>query len=121
MGLSRTSQTPAGPSSIRPLVSPRRPIGPFAKKTTLFTLPNFLNHTSVEEVGAVLQQWAWLTRAGCHHSVEWFLCLLLGTSVPLACRPPPHLPCRSFCHVLQDSCWASLGKRAAAGGVSPPA
>lgn len=77
------------------------------KKPTLFTLPNLLNHTSVEEVGAVLQQWAWLTRAGCHHSVEWFLCLLLAPRCP-APSVPQHLPCRSFCHVLQDSCWASL-------------
>nr|XP_054603583.1 uncharacterized protein LOC129165166 [Nothobranchius furzeri] len=72
-----------------------------------FSLPNFFNHTSVEEVGAVLQEWAWLVRAGCHHSTEWFLCLLL---VP-RCAPPAapfDLPCRSFCSVLQDSCWASL-------------
>lgn len=77
------------------------------KRPKFFTLPNFFNHTSVEEVGAVLQEWAWLTRAGCHHSAEWFLCLLLAPrcSSPAA---PAHLPCRSFCLVLQDSCWASL-------------
>ncbi|KAK5891510.1 hypothetical protein CgunFtcFv8_018755 [Champsocephalus gunnari] len=76
------------------------------KRPESFTLPNFFNHTSVEEVGAVLQEWAWLTKLGCHHGAEWFLCLLLAPP----CTPPPHphLPCRSFCQVLQDSCWASL-------------
>lgn len=77
------------------------------KRSPFFTLPNFFNHTSVEEVGAVLQEWAWLTRKGCHHSAEWFLCLLLAPRCP-APAAPPRLPCRSFCHVLQDSCWASL-------------
>lgn len=77
------------------------------KQSKFFTLPNFFNHTSVEEVAAVLQEWAWLTRAGCHHGVEWFLCLLLAPSCPTPAAPV-HLPCRSFCHVLQDSCWASL-------------
>ncbi|KAI9526142.1 hypothetical protein NQZ68_002690 [Dissostichus eleginoides] len=76
------------------------------KRPESFTLPNFFNHTSVEEVGAVLQEWAWLTKLGCHHGAEWFLCLLLA---PHCTAPPhPHLPCRSFCQVLQDSCWASL-------------
>lgn len=75
------------------------------KKPKFFTLPNFFNHTSVEEVGAVLQEWAWLTKTGCHHSAEWFLCLLLAPRCPSPATP---LPCRSFCQVLQDSCWASL-------------
>lgn len=74
-----------------------------------FMLPNFFNHTSVEEVGAVLQEWAWLAREGCHQSAEWFLCLLLAPRCPAPAAPLPQpLPCRSFCHVLQDSCWASL-------------
>lgn len=77
------------------------------KRPTFFTLPNFFNHTSVEEVGAVLQEWAWLTRKGCHPSAEWFLCLLLAPRCPSPAAPL-HLPCRSFCQVLQDSCWASL-------------
>uniref|UniRef100_A0A3B4UH65 FZ domain-containing protein n=1 Tax=Seriola dumerili TaxID=41447 RepID=A0A3B4UH65_SERDU len=77
------------------------------KQPKFLTLPNFFNHTSVEEVGAFLKEWAWLTRVGCHHGTEWFLCLLLapGCPSPLA---PLRLPCRSFCHVLRDSCWASL-------------
>lgn len=77
------------------------------KRTKFFMLPNFFNHTSVEQVAAVLQEWAWLTRAGCHHAVERFLCLLLAPSCPSPAKPW-HLPCRSFCHVLRDSCWASL-------------
>lgn len=77
------------------------------KRSKFFTLPNYFNHTSVEEVGVVLQEWAWLKRAGCHHSAEWFLCLLLAPRCPSP-PTPLHLPCRSFCHVLQDSCWASL-------------
>ncbi|KAK2917405.1 hypothetical protein Q8A73_004151 [Channa argus] len=78
-----------------------------SKQSKVFSLPNFFNHTSVEEVGVVLQEWAWLTRAGCHNGVEWFLCLLLVPGCPSAALPL-HLPCRSFCHMLQDSCWASL-------------
>lgn len=77
------------------------------KQAKFFSLPNFFNHTSVEEVGAVIQEWAWLTKVGCHHAAEWFLCLLLTPSCPSP-PAPLHLPCRSFCHVLQDSCWASL-------------
>ncbi len=77
------------------------------KQPKSFALPNFFNHTSVEEVGAVLQEWAWLTKEGCHHGAEWFLCLLLAPRCPLPAAPL-HLPCRSFCQVLQDSCWASL-------------
>lgn len=78
-----------------------------SKKQKFFTLPNFFNHTSVEEVGSVLQEWAWLKGAGCHHSAEWFLCLLLAPRCPSP-TAPVHPPCRSFCQVLQDSCWASL-------------
>lgn len=78
------------------------------KQSKSFTLPNFFNHTSVEEVGAVLQEWAWLARAGCHHSAEWFLCLLLTPRCPSHSGQPLLLPCRSFCQVLQDSCWAAL-------------
>lgn len=80
---------------------------PICKRPKFFTLPNSFNHTSVEEVGVVLQEWAWLARAGCHHSAEWFLCLLLAPGCPSPAAPP-NLPCRGFCHVLQDSCWASL-------------
>lgn len=68
------------------------------------TLPNVLNHTSVDEVGAVLKEWAWLARKGCHPGAEWFLCLLLAPR----CSAQAPLPCRSFCQTLRDSCWASL-------------
>lgn len=91
-------------------VSPCLPVPsdwPICKQLSFFTLPNIFNHTSVEEVGTALKEWAWLVRAGCHHSTEWFLCLLLA---PRCTSPsaPIHFPCRSFCFVLQDSCWASL-------------
>lgn len=72
-----------------------------------FTVPNFLNQSSVEEVQALLNQWVWLLKSNCHHSLEWFFCLLL---VP-KCGPPgslPVLPCQSFCEVLRDSCWTLL-------------
>lgn len=75
-----------------------------AKRPRSLTLPNAFNHTSVDEVGAVLKEWAWLARKGCHPSAEWFLCLLLAPR----CSAPPPLPCRSFCQTLLDSCWASL-------------
>ncbi|XP_072542152.1 secreted frizzled-related protein 5-like [Salminus brasiliensis] len=73
-----------------------------------FAVPNFLNQSSVEEVEALLREWAWLLRSGCHHGTEWFFCLLV---VP-RCGPPglpPQLPCRSFCELLIDSCWMLLG------------
>ncbi|KAG9349448.1 hypothetical protein JZ751_027891 [Albula glossodonta] len=72
-----------------------------------FAVPNFLNQSSVEEVLVVLREWAWLLNSRCHHSLEWFFCLLL---VP-RCGPPglaPAMPCRSFCEVLRDSCWTLL-------------
>lgn len=91
-----------------PSTSPCFPVPadwPICKQPKFFTLPNFFNHTSVEEVEAVLNKWVWLKRASCHHSTELFLCLLLA---PRCSLPASHLPCRSFCHVLQDSCWGSL-------------
>ncbi|XP_077371398.1 uncharacterized protein LOC144014972 [Festucalex cinctus] len=78
------------------------------KRPQFFALPNFFNHTSVEQVEAALQEWARLTRAGCHQHQEWFLCLLLVPRCPSNTSAPLRLPCRSFCHQVQDSCWASL-------------
>lgn len=74
-----------------------------------FVVPNYLNQTTVEEVQVLLNDWAWLLKSHCHHSLEWFFCLLLvpkcGSMVQL-----PVLPCRSFCEVLRDSCWTLLDK-----------
>ncbi|KAM7380836.1 hypothetical protein PAMP_004108 [Pampus punctatissimus] len=71
-----------------------------------FAVPNYLNQSSVEEVQVLFNEWAWLLRSHCHHSLEWFFCLLL---VPKCGSPvPPLLPCRSFCEVLRDSCWTLL-------------
>lgn len=78
---------------------------PICKQPNVFSLPNFFNHTSMEEVDAVLREWVWLVRAGCHRDTERFLCLLLA---PRCLIPAAPLPCRGFCHVMQDSCWASL-------------
>lgn len=75
-----------------------------AKHPQSLTLPNVFNHTSVDQVGAVLTEWAWLARKGCHPSAEWFLCLLLAPG----CSAQAPLPCRSFCQTLRDSCWAFL-------------
>lgn len=77
-----------------------------AERSGSLTLPNLLNHTSVDEVGAVLAEWVWLAEKGCHPSAERFLCLLLVPGCPGQAPPP----CRSFCQTLQDSCWASLEK-----------
>uniref|UniRef100_A0A3Q0QVJ8 Collagen alpha-1(XVIII) chain n=1 Tax=Amphilophus citrinellus TaxID=61819 RepID=A0A3Q0QVJ8_AMPCI len=72
-----------------------------------FVVPNYFNQSSVEEVQALLNEWAWLLSSQCHHSLEWFFCLLLvpkcGSLAPL-----PVLPCQSFCEVLRDSCWMLL-------------
>lgn len=71
-----------------------------------FAVPNYLNQSSVEEVQVLLNEWAWLLRSHCHHSLEWFFCLLL---VPKCVSlVTPLLPCRSFCEVLRDSCWPLL-------------
>lgn len=88
------------------------PVGPdlpFCTRTRVdsFMVPNFLNQSSVEEVQVVLTQWAWLLRSNCHHSLEWFFCLLLTPRCGPPGLPPP-LPCRSFCEVLRDSCWTLL-------------
>lgn len=69
-----------------------------------FVVPNYLNQSTAEEVHALLNDWAWLLSSQCHHSLEWFFCLLL---VP-KCGPVVLLPCRSFCEVLKDSCWTLL-------------
>lgn len=82
---------------------------PFCTRMGLesFTVPNFLNQSSVEEVQVVLTEWAWLLRSNCHHSLEWFFCLLLTPRCGPPGQPAP-LPCRSFCEVLRDSCWTLL-------------
>lgn len=69
-----------------------------------FAVPNFLNQSSVEEVRVLLHNWAWLLNSKCHHSLEWFLCLLLLPK----CGTAVQMPCRSFCEVLKDSCWTLL-------------
>lgn len=69
-----------------------------------FAVPNYLNQSSVEEVRALLHDWAWLLNTKCHRSLEWFFCLL---SLP-KCGAAVRMPCRSFCEVLKDSCWALL-------------
>ncbi|KAJ8003888.1 hypothetical protein DPEC_G00153070 [Dallia pectoralis] len=82
-----------------------------SSRSGYFWLPNFLNHTTVEEVGAVLREWAWLPREGCFYGAEWFLCLLLVPTCPSPGQMPapvPLLPSCSFCHVLRDSCWMAL-------------
>lgn len=72
-----------------------------------FAVPNYFNHSSLEEVQALLKEWAWLLESRCHHSLEWFFCLLLVPKCDPA-TPMLTLPCRSFCEVLLDSCWALL-------------
>lgn len=69
-----------------------------------FAVPNYLNQSSVEEVRALLHDWAWLLNTKCHRSLEWFFCLL---SLP-KCGAAVRMPCRSFCEVLKDSCWTLL-------------
>lgn len=80
---------------------------PFCASTAgeRFVVPNHLNQSSVEEVQDLLSEWAWLLKSHCHHSLEWFFCLLL---VPECGSQMPLLPCRSFCEVLRDSCWTLL-------------
>lgn len=72
-----------------------------------FVVPNYLNQSSVEEVQVLLNEWAWLLKSPCHHSLEWFFCVLLVPKCS-SLAPLPVLPCRSFCEVLRDSCWALL-------------
>lgn len=80
---------------------------PFCSSMTgeLFLVPNYLNHSTVVQVQVLLHNWAWLLKSRCHHSLEWFFCLLL---VPKCGSLVPLLPCRSFCEVLKDSCWTLL-------------
>lgn len=80
-----------------------------------FALPNFLNHTTADEVGATLADWAVFLSSRCHRDVERFFCLLLAPACPGASpsplSTPPLLPCRSLCEILTDACWAALGGR----------
>lgn len=71
-----------------------------------FAVPNYLNQSSVEEVRALLRDWAWLLSSKCHHGLEWFFCLLLLPK----CSTVVRMPCRSFCEVLKDSCWTLLDR-----------
>lgn len=82
----------------------------YGLNTGSFTVPNFLNQSSVEDVQALLGEWAFLIQSGCHHAVEWFFCLL---AMPRCGVPglPPQMPCRSFCELLIDSCWTLLQDR----------
>ncbi len=75
-----------------------------------FSVPNFFNHTQAEDVAAVLNEWGWLLRSGCHHGLEWFFCLLLAPRCHQHSEKPgiALLPCRTFCEVLLDSCWTLL-------------
>lgn len=72
-----------------------------------FAVPNFLNQSRVEEITTLLNEWSWLLKSHCHHSLEWFFCLLLLPSCGSG-GPQPARPCRSFCEVLRDSCWTLL-------------
>lgn len=83
-------------------------------RSKTFAVPNFLNHTTAEEVGATLADWAVFLRSRCHRDVERFFCLLLAPACPGSSSsppPPPLLPCRSLCEILTDACWAALGGR----------
>ena len=85
-----------------------------------FSLPNFFNHTSVEEVEAYLKRWDWLVQDDCFRGSEWFLCPLAAPECrsdplpvdPNQLTPTPavrrHLPCCSSCHRLRDNCWSKL-------------
>lgn len=94
---------------------PRGSDWPFCKSrgAGTFSVPNFFNHTGAEDVAAVMNEWGWLLRSGCHHGLEWFFCLLLAPR----CHLPSErfgvalLPCRTFCEVLLDSCWTVLQER----------
>lgn len=52
-----------------------------------FALPNFLNQSSLGEVGAELQEWPWLARSSYHPAAQWFLCLLQAPAAPLPVCP----------------------------------
>ncbi|XP_007437430.2 collagen alpha-1(XVIII) chain-like [Python bivittatus] len=69
-----------------------------------FRVPNYLHHSSEEEVRAALHEWEGLLKSRCHRYLEWFLCLLLvpGCNASLPVTPPP---CRGFCEALKDLCW----------------
>ncbi len=49
-----------------------------------FSVPNFFNHTQAVDVVAVLNEWGWLLRSGCHHGLEWFFLPTTGTKMPSA-------------------------------------
>lgn len=102
-------ETPATESARCVLVDSDLPFCHGLEKGS-FTVPNFFNQSSVEDVQALLGEWAFFIQSGCHHAVERFFCLL---AMP-RCGVPglsPQMPCRSFCELLIDSCWTVLQDR----------
>lgn len=81
--------------------------------TSHVRLPNYLRHSSEEEIRAALHEWEGLLESRCHRYLEWFLCLLLlpGCSPWVPVTPPP---CQGFCEAVRDLCWTHL-----AGGRLP--
>lgn len=106
--------TPAFPKDSTNCI-PRGSDWPFCLSLSevTFSVPNFFNHTQAEDVVAVLNEWGWLLRSGCHHGLEWFFCLLLAPRCHQTSEKPgvALLPCRTFCEVLLDSCWTVLQER----------
>ncbi|KAG7253926.1 hypothetical protein CRUP_033985 [Coryphaenoides rupestris] len=114
-----SAKHPIDTSASKPNFLPVPSDWPICRHHKYFSLPNYFNHTTAEEVEAFLKQWEWLVRDGCYRNSEWFLCLLATPKHPsdpagngnrsTAMLPARrHLPCCSFCHHLRDSCWAKL-------------
>ncbi|KAG7253927.1 hypothetical protein CRUP_033986 [Coryphaenoides rupestris] len=114
-----SAKHPIDTSASKPNFLPVPSDWPICRHRKYFSLPNYFNHTTAEEVEAFLKQWEWLVRDGCYRNSEWFLCLLATPKHPsdpagngnrsTAMLPARrHLPCCSFCHHLRDSCWAKL-------------
>lgn len=110
----------SGSAPESPRCLPLDPDLPFCTGTgqKSFSVPNFLNQSSVGEVRAALGAWAWLLRSGCHPSLEWFYCLLLAPPCPAPGRPPAPAPSRAACQALEDGCWGVL--RGGGGGLIVP-
>ncbi|XP_072410251.1 secreted frizzled-related protein 1-like isoform X1 [Chiloscyllium punctatum] len=64
------------------------------------SLPNLLDHETMEEVQQQASSWVPLLNKNCHPNTQLFLCSLYA---PI-CLDRPIYPCRSLCTAVRDAC-----------------
>lgn len=70
------------------------------------SLPNLLNHDTVEEAKRQAGPWVALKNIGCHPNLDLFLCSLYAP----VCLDRPIFPCKSLCESVKDHCVGFMNK-----------